>query len=135
MLTVLLPQKPYFEIITILTASVAIRDVISVYFKTDLFKNRQLLTFQVVLSKSTSFGITATSKHSLFKYWALAHYWLSMFTRLLDNSEFTFYVTTRSDCIISIILFNLLICCNTLSIISRHFRLHIKYNNSQILLR
>ena len=128
MLTVLLPQKPYFEIITILTASVTIRDVISVYFKTDLFKNRQLLTFQVFLSKSTS-------KHSLFKYWALAHYWLSKFTRLLDNSEFTFYVTTRSDCIISIILFNLLICCNTLSIISRHFRLHIKYNNSQILLR
>ena len=127
MLTVLSPWKLYYYIITLLTESVTIVDVIRVYFTTF---SRTDSTLSSKSFCSTSLGIPTTSKHSLLEYWALAQRWCSMFTSLMDNSEFTFFVTKRSIfCLTYVSLFQYF---NT---ISRHFRLHSKYNSSQILLQ
>ena len=89
--------------------------MLRVYFTTKLFKNRQHLTPSKSLC-STSFGTPTTSKNSLHEYWALAQHWRSMFTSLLDNSEFNFFVTTRSE--FKNLLYNLRISSNTSALIA-----------------
>ena len=87
------------------------------------------------ISIDISFGMPTISKHSILEYWSLIQHRRSMFISLLDNSEFFFFVTTRSDCIISNLLFNLQHTYTYFSIISRRFRLHSKYISNQILLQ
>ena len=65
---------------------------------------------------STSLGIP--TKHPLLEYWALFHHWRSVFTSLLDNSEFTSFVTKRSGCKILNLLFNLRISFNTSALLA-----------------
>ena len=114
MLTVLSSWKLYYCVMSFLTESVAILDIIRIYFTTNFSKNS-------LLSKSFCsifLGIPATSKHSLLEYWVLAQHWHSMFTSLLDNSKFTFFVTNNSDWKISNLLFNLRISSNASALLA-----------------
>ena len=110
MLTILSPWKLYCDIIVPFTESVTICDVIQGLFYKQPLPEQTASCFQnssVQPLFLTSFGIPITFQYSLFEDWALAKHWHSMFTSLLDNSKSTFFVTTRSDCIISNSLFNL----------------------------
>ena len=110
MLTILSPWKLHCDIIVPFTESVTICDVIQGLFYKQPLQEQTASCFQnssVQPLFLTSFGIPITFQYSLFEEWALAKHWHSMFTSLLDNSKFTFFVTTRSDCIISNSLFNL----------------------------
>ena len=109
MLTILSLWKLHCYIFALFTESVSICDVIQGLFYKQPLQEQTGSCFQnssVQPLFLTSFGIPITSKYSLFEDWALAKHWHSMFTSLLDKSKFTFFVTIRSDCIISNPLFN-----------------------------
>ena len=116
MLTVLSPWKLYYNIITLLTESVTILDVIGSILQPNFSRTDSTLPYKSFCS--TSLGIPTTSKHSLLEYWALVHHWRSMFASLLDNSEFTSFVTKRSGCKILNLLFNLRISSNTSALLA-----------------